>query len=73
VREDGPLTAGQPIPEGRRNETLFRIGCAMRGRGAKEEEILAVIRVENRRCEPPLWEAELIGIARSAARYRPGP
>ena len=57
------------IPEGQRNERLFRIGCAMRGRGRSEEEILAEIGVVNQRCVPPLDEAELVGIARSVVRY----
>ena len=62
----GPL-----IPEGRRNETLFRIGCAMRGRGMDEYEIHEAIRVVNGRCVPPLEESELRGIARSVSRYVP--
>ena len=60
---------GALIPEGRRNETLFRIGCAMRGRGMDEDEILAAIRVVNRNCVPPLEEGELRTIARSVGRY----
>ena len=69
ARRDGILTTGKVIPEGRRNETLFKIACAMRGRGGSEEEIFAEVKLVNQRCLLPLDEAELISIARSSARY----
>jgi hypothetical protein len=59
------------IPEGRRNQTLFRIGCAVRARGGGVEEILAAMEIINRRCLPPLDERELRAIALSASRYAP--
>src|SRR5262249_244165 len=34
---------GQSIPEGQRNSTLFRIGCALRSHGCTTEEILVAI------------------------------
>lgn len=59
------------IPEGARNDRLFRDACAMRRRGHTESEILAALRETNRRCEPPLTDAELIDIVTSAVRYAP--
>jgi hypothetical protein len=68
----GGLTAEATIPEGRRNETLFRIACQLRCQGRTAEEILTAIRVESRRCVPPLSETEVSRIAQSASRYVPG-
>jgi putative DNA primase/helicase len=56
---------GRPIPVGARNDTLFRDGCAMRRRGATEEEIIAFIKQANLRCEQGLPESELRKIAHS--------
>jgi hypothetical protein len=67
--DDGHLTGGGQIPQGRRNETLFRIGCAMRGRGATEGEVYQCLIAINRRCLPPLITSELGAIARSVGRY----
>jgi hypothetical protein len=68
---NGTLTAGGLIPEGQRNETLFRMGCAMRAAGGTVAEIYQHLAVINRRCLPPVNSDELRGIARSAARYPP--
>jgi putative DNA primase/helicase len=63
----------EPIPEGQRNETLFRMGCGLRRRGFSAEAILAALLAENqRRCQPPLDETEVRKIADSCARYQPG-
>lgn len=63
---------GEPIPEGRRNQTLTRMAGAMRRRGMTVEEIAAALSVVNaRRCRPPLAENEVWTIARSVARYEP--
>ena len=56
------------IPDGRRNEMLYKIGCAMRGRGSEYEEILEeLMNVNNERCETPVSDNEVKGIAESAA------
>jgi len=69
-----PLDLDQgPILVGRRNAELFRIGCALRGKGAAEGRILDELLVENMaRCEPPLGNDEVRQIARSCARYEAG-
>jgi len=67
-----PLQANGDIPEGQRNDTLFRYGAALRAGGASREEVLSSIRDRNHaRCKPPLDDAELIKIAESAVRYDP--
>jgi bifunctional DNA primase/polymerase-like protein/primase-like protein len=67
--------AGRIIPEGQRNETLFRLGCAMRGRGETQEQIEAGLHRENAvRCVLPLVKAEIHRIAESiCSRYPSGP
>jgi primase-like protein/bifunctional DNA primase/polymerase-like protein len=65
-----PLPEG-PIPAGRRNAVLTSLAGSMRRRGSSEEAILAALRVENRRCDPPLEDSELVKIAGSIARYAP--
>lgn len=65
-------TPGAPIPEGQRNDALFRLGCAMRRQGASESGILVALLEENARCVPaPLPQHEVRGIAKSASRYQP--
>jgi hypothetical protein len=60
------------IREGARNATLASLAGAMRRRGASQEAITAALQAENeRRCDPPLTDAEVAGIAASIARYRP--
>jgi hypothetical protein len=64
------LAASQPIPEGKRNDTLMRLGASLRAKGLDEDEIRAALLDENnRRCTPPLDDAEVHQIARSVARY----
>jgi hypothetical protein len=62
---------GAPIEEGRRNVTLFRMACCLRRHGGTQGEILALLRLVNQRCVPPLADQELQTIARSAAKYAP--
>jgi len=67
------VDAGEPIPKGKRNDTLFRVGCSFRARGCTEEVILAALREMNaRQCYPPLAESEVEMIATSCAKYAPG-
>jgi hypothetical protein len=66
-----PLKVGSPIPEGRRNCTLFRIACALRRHGCTRCEILAALQAVNRRCLPPLQTEEIQDLARNSSRYPP--
>jgi hypothetical protein len=60
------------IPDGSRNEQLFRIGCALRRYGVDLNAILESLRAVNAdHCEPALDDDELRQIAGSAARYAP--
>ncbi len=64
--------SGAIIPSGMRNTTLTSLAGTMRRRGMSEETIYAALLSENKhRCDPPLPEGEVRGIARSVARYGP--
>jgi hypothetical protein len=76
LKDVHPAPTAQPVEgrirEGLRNATLASLAGAMRRRGASQEAIAAALRAENqRRCDPPLTDAEVAGIAASIARYRP--
>ena len=64
---------GEPIPQGQRNRTLFKIACSLRARGADYAVIAAHLTAANAvRCTLPLEHREVDQIARSACRYPPG-
>lgn len=69
----GPTAAPtEAITEGARNDTLFKLGCSMRGRGFPEHAIHAALGSMNtEQCQPPLDANEVASIAASAARYDP--
>lgn len=58
------------IPEGQRNDTLFRYACSLRARGRKASFILSELQTVNReRCEAPMAEKELTTIFDQAMGY----
>jgi hypothetical protein len=68
-----PPGGGGPIAVGSRNTTLCSIGGWLRATGAEHDEILLeLLTINEQRCEPPLDEREVRGIARSVARYEKG-
>ena len=62
----------QVIEAGQRDTVLTSFAGSMRRRGAGEDEILEMLRVINRRCQPAHSEADLARIARSVASYPAG-
>lgn len=64
---------GEPIPEGQRNATLFRMARSLRAKGLTVAGILAALTAENAsRCVPPLPTDEVRRIAASGAAVKPG-
>jgi hypothetical protein len=62
-----------PIREGGRNVALASVAGSLRDRGLDAETICVVLLEVNRlRCEPPLAEAEVLGVGRSVGRYPAG-
>lgn len=70
----GPLEAvlTGTIHEGQRYTSLFRRACCIQSKnGLQPDELLAVLRVQNERdCDPPLEETEVVSIVEGASRYR---
>lgn len=57
---------GTPIPEGGRNQALFRLGCALRDTGIGREALARALDVENKqRVSPPLPDEEVANIVDS--------
>lgn len=68
-----PPGVGESIPQGQRNDRLFRLAASLRAKGLSELGIRAALLEENReRCDPPLPENEVERIAGSAGRYPEG-
>lgn len=60
------------IPEGQRNDTLFRIACQKCSiRWAKEETLAHITRQNHERCDPPLSSDEVAKIVENAYNYNP--
>ena len=57
---------GTPIPEGGRNNAMFRLGCALRDTGIGAEALARALDAENRqRFNPPLPDSELAVLVNS--------
>lgn len=63
---------GEPIVEGQRDWSMFRLACKLRNFGMGESGILNALTAENAElCQPPLVRSELKKITRSAMKYEP--
>ena len=69
----GAIDLVAPIPEGQRNDKLFRIGCGLRTWGFTEAVVkAALLELNATQCQPPLPAEEVEHIATSCTRYEPG-
>jgi hypothetical protein len=60
-------TSGGDIPKGRRDDELFRIACKLVKAGLDARSVETALLAENaNRCKPPLSNAEVTAIAKSA-------
>jgi len=65
-----PITDDTAIVEGERNVQLYKLACRLRGAGLAEAELIDSLAAINReRVRPPLSDAEVVSIAKSAARH----
>ena len=65
---------GELIPEGERNDWLFRRACGYRNKGDSEEAIFEKVKIDyEQRCahDPPMSDKELRAICHSSAKYEP--
>jgi len=69
---ESPAELDKPILEGQRNGHLASMAGSMGRVGFGQSAIEAALLMENaQKCQPPLEEAEVRGIAKSIARYEP--
>jgi Bifunctional DNA primase/polymerase, N-terminal/Primase C terminal 1 (PriCT-1) len=59
----------KPIPEGKRNQSLFRMSLEQAAHADDFETLMDAIRTKNMDCTIPLPESELEAVARSAWNY----
>ena len=61
------------VPEGKRNDYLFKLSCSLQAKGLSDDAILQAIITENKsKCNPPLTEKEIITLIKSAMKYDKG-
>ena len=68
------LSEDEKIPDGKRNNTLFKLACRWRHQGHSEEELRVMLGATNyHRCNPPLPEEDIATLAGNVvAQYQPG-
>ena len=67
------FTMPEQIPEGGRNQALFKMACSLQGKGMADESILAACLAENTaKCNPPLEDGEVLKIVGSALKHDKG-
>lgn len=67
------FTAPDKIPDGKRNDTIFKMACSLQARGLGDASILAACLSENKsKCDPPLDEREVERIVDSALKHDKG-
>ena len=71
--EPDKLTVPDKIPDGRRNDTIFKMACSLQAKGLTDGSILAACLSENRdKCNPPLDDEEVAKIVESALKHDKG-
>lgn len=58
------------IQAGGRNDHLFKKGCSLIKKGLSQNEVLALLELENKKCAPPLDSDEVFQIAISCTKYK---
>lgn len=71
--EPDKFTVPDKIPDGRRNDTIFKMACSLQAKGLTDGSILAACLSENRdKCSPPLHDEEVQKIVESALKHDKG-
>jgi len=71
--EQNPFAEAPVVFQGKRNETLFKLGSALRGQHAMQQEQILPILLEynTAKCTPPLSEDEVLRICASVCKFDP--
>lgn len=68
-----PLKVPDVIPEGHRDEFMFKLACKYQAMGMSDDAMLAALQIENKtRCQPPLTEKEIRQKVKQAQKYAKG-
>lgn len=68
-----PLKVPEEIPEGHRDEFMFKLACKYQAMGMSDSEMEAALMVaNNERCKPPLTEKEIRQKLKQAQKYAKG-
>lgn len=71
--EHKSLVVPEKIPDGKRNDTIYRVACSLQSKGLSDAAILNACLTENReRCEPQLDDDEVRRIVESALNHDKG-
>lgn len=63
----------QTIPEGSRNDLMFKYACSLQAKNISDEELEAlVLKANDEQCVPPLSKKEIQTIIQQAIRYEKG-
>ena len=67
------FTSPDKIPDGKRNDTIYKVACSLQAKGLGDGAILAACRAENQsKCDPPLTDEEVDKIVESALKHDKG-
>ena len=68
-----PLKVPEEIPEGHRDEYMFKLACKYQAMGMSDSEMEAALKVANaERCKPPLTDKEIKQKLKQAQKYAKG-
>lgn len=68
-----PLKVPDVIPEGHRDEMMFKLACKYQAMGMSDDAMLAALKAENQsRCQPPLSDKEIEKKIAQAQKYQKG-
>ena len=68
-----PLKVPEEIPEGHRDEFMFKLACKYQAMGMSDSEMEAALKVaNNERCKPPLSDKEIRQKLKQAQKYAKG-
>ena len=68
-----PLKVPDEIPEGHRDDLMFKLACKYQSMGMSDDAMLAALLAENQaRCKPPLSEKEIKQKVKQAQKYAKG-
>jgi len=62
IRSNSSKNIDTRFADGRRNDDLFKVACAMKGRGKSYDDIKLRLLSLNQNCEPPITRAEVLEI-----------